>query len=72
MILLAALVFWVVFMWRWLQRDNRVLANPLDYFALALPAMYILSAFGAANKGWPLRVPWLMFCISSPSGQWPG
>lgn len=47
----AALVFWVVFLWRWLQRDYKFLASPLDWFALALPVVYILSSFVAVNKG---------------------
>ncbi|MTI83642.1 MAG: tetratricopeptide repeat protein [Firmicutes bacterium] len=50
-LILAALVFWVTFIWRWLQRDNKFLATPLDWFALALPLVYILSTFGAVNKG---------------------
>ncbi len=50
-LILAALVFWVTFIWRWLQRDHKFLATPLDWFALALPVVYILSTFGAVNKG---------------------
>lgn len=50
-LILAALVFWAAFLWRWLQRDYKFLATPLDWFALALPAAYILSAFAAVNKG---------------------
>lgn len=50
-LIFAALVFWVTFLWRRLQGDHRLLATPLDWFALALPAAYILSAFVAVNKG---------------------
>jgi len=50
-LILAALVFWVTFFWRWLQRDHKFLATPLDWFALALPVVYILSTFVAVNKG---------------------
>jgi len=50
-LIFAALVFWVTFLWRWLQGDHKLLATPLDWFALALPAAYILSTFVAVNKG---------------------
>ena len=50
-LILAALVFWVTFVWRWLKKDHKFLATPLDWFALALPVAYILSTFGAVNKG---------------------
>lgn len=47
----GAVVFWIVFLWRWLQGDNRFLVVPLDYFAVALPLIYLLSFFVAVNKG---------------------
>lgn len=50
-LLFAALVFWLVFVWRWLQGDHKFLATPLDYFALALPVAYVFSSFVAVNKG---------------------
>lgn len=50
-LLFAALVFWVVFIWRWLQGNCKFLATPLDYFALALPVVYVFSSFVAVNKG---------------------
>jgi len=50
-LLFAALVFWVVFVWRWLQLDYIFLATPLEYFALALPVVYVFSSFVAVNKG---------------------
>lgn len=50
-IILASLVFWLTFLWRWLQKDHRLLSSPLDWFALALPVVYIISSFTAVNKG---------------------
>ncbi|MCF8012337.1 MAG: O-antigen ligase family protein [Clostridiales bacterium] len=50
-LIFAVLIFWVVFVWRWLQRDYKFLADPLDYFALGLPVVYVLAGFFAVNKG---------------------
>ncbi|MFA4885783.1 MAG: polymerase, partial [Desulfotomaculaceae bacterium] len=50
-LLFAALVFWVVFTWCWLQGDYKFLATPLDCFVLALPVVYVFSSFVAVNKG---------------------
>lgn len=50
-LMLATLVFWLTFLWRWLQNDHKFLRGPLDYFALALPLVYIISSFTAVNKG---------------------
>lgn len=50
-LMLAALVFWLTFLWRWLQNDHRFLRGPLDWFALVLPLVYIISSFTAVNKG---------------------
>lgn len=50
-LMFAALVFWLTFLWRWLQNDHKFLRGPLDWFALALPVVYILSTFTAVNKG---------------------
>lgn len=50
-LMLATLVFWITFLWRWLQYDHKFLNGPLDYFALALPIVYIISTFTAVNKG---------------------
>lgn len=49
-LIFATLVFWLTFLWRWLQNDRKFLRGPLDYFALALPVIYIISAFTAVNK----------------------
>lgn len=50
-LLFAALVFWLAFLWRWLKQDGRFLRSPLDWFALALPLVYIIASFTAVNKG---------------------
>lgn len=50
-LMFAALVFWLTFLWRWLQNDHKFLRGPLDWFALALPVVYIISSFTAVNKG---------------------
>lgn len=50
-LMLAALVFWLTFLWRWLQNDHKFLRGPLDWFALAMPVVYIISTFTAVNKG---------------------
>lgn len=47
----AALVFWITFIWWWLPGKRSFLATPIDIFALALPLVYLLSFFFAANKG---------------------
>jgi len=50
-LLLATLVFWLTFIWQRRQGAREFLRGPLDYFALALPAVYLLSWFGAVNQG---------------------
>ena len=50
-LIFATLVFWLTFLWRWLKRDYKFLYGPLDYFALALPVIYIISTFTAVNNG---------------------
>ncbi|AGL03793.1 O-antigen ligase family protein [Desulfoscipio gibsoniae] len=50
-LMLAVLVFWLACLWCWTQKENKILSGPLDYFALALPVVYILSTFTAVNKG---------------------
>ncbi len=50
-LIFATLVFWLAFLWRWLQKDNKFMRGPLDWFALALPLIYIVSSFTAVNKG---------------------
>jgi O-antigen ligase/Tfp pilus assembly protein PilF len=47
----ATIIFWTVWLWKRQRRDGRFLSHPLDYLALALPAVYLLSSFNAANTG---------------------
>jgi tetratricopeptide (TPR) repeat protein len=53
-LMFATLVFWLTFLWRWLQNDHKFLRGPLDWFALALPVVYIISTFTAVNKGYAI------------------
>jgi len=48
-LILAAVVFWFAWQWKLLRRDTSFLTHRLDYFILAFPAVYLLSAFGAVN-----------------------
>jgi len=50
-LILATLVFWLAFVWQRRQGVREFLRGPLDYFALALPAVYLMSWFGAVNQG---------------------
>ncbi|MCL2336622.1 MAG: O-antigen ligase family protein [Firmicutes bacterium] len=50
-LIFAALLFWLAFLWRRRQNDRRFLRGPLDYFALALPVVYLLVISVAVNKG---------------------
>ncbi len=50
-LIFASLVFWLTFFWCWVRNDSRFLRTPLDWFALALPLVYIISSFTAVNKG---------------------
>jgi len=50
-LIFAAVIFWIAWLWKWSKRDYSFLSGPLDYFALALPVVYIISAFTAVNKG---------------------
>ncbi|MEW5762025.1 MAG: O-antigen ligase family protein [Bacillota bacterium] len=47
----AAVLFWLVFYGRWVKREQKVFEHPLDYLMLALPAVYLYSAFFAVNIG---------------------
>ncbi|MCL6478649.1 MAG: O-antigen ligase family protein [Peptococcaceae bacterium] len=47
----AVLVFWLVWTWKWMKGDGKFLSHPLDYLVLAFPAVYLFSAFNAANTG---------------------
>jgi O-antigen ligase len=50
-LIFAAVILWVAWLWKWLNRDYSFLSHPLDYFVLAFPAVYLISAFQAANHG---------------------
>lgn len=50
-LIFAAVIFWLAWLWKWSKRDNSFLSHPLDYFVLAFPVIYLVSAFQAANYG---------------------
>lgn len=50
-LIFAAVILWVAWLWKWLNRDYGFLSHPLDYFVLAFPAVYLISSFQAANHG---------------------
>ncbi|TEB04621.1 Tetratricopeptide repeat protein [Pelotomaculum schinkii] len=50
-LIFAGVVFWLAWLWKWSKRDNNFLSHPLDYFALALPVVYLVSAFQAVAYG---------------------
>lgn len=50
-LLFATILFLATFYWRWSKGDQSFLAQPLDYLTLALPLVYLASAFQAANTG---------------------
>ncbi|OPX89632.1 MAG: O-Antigen ligase [Pelotomaculum sp. PtaB.Bin104] len=50
-LIFAAVIFWLVWLWKWSRQDSIFLADPLDYFVLVFPAVYLFSAFQAANYG---------------------
>ena len=47
----AVLVFGLLVWWKHERREYAFLTHPLDYMVLALPVVYVLSAFQAANLG---------------------
>ncbi|MCL6612932.1 MAG: O-antigen ligase family protein [Peptococcaceae bacterium] len=47
----AVLVFWLTWLWKWSRGDGKFLFHPLDCLVLALPAVYLVSSFNAANTG---------------------
>ncbi|MDD4238244.1 MAG: O-antigen ligase family protein, partial [Desulfotomaculaceae bacterium] len=50
-LIFAATIFWVVWLWKWSNRDYQFLSKPMDYAMLALPVIYLASAFQAVNYG---------------------
>ncbi len=50
-LIFAAVIFWFAWLWKWSKHDNGFIRHPLDYFVLAFPVVYLISAFQAANYG---------------------
>jgi len=50
-LILAAALFWLVWLWKHGRREYAFVSHPLDYFVLALPLVYLLAAFNAVNYG---------------------
>ncbi len=50
-LIFVTLVFWITFIWCWLNNDHKFIRGPLDFFVLALPVVYMISTFIAVNKG---------------------
>lgn len=50
-LLFTAVLFWLVWLWKWANQDYRFLDQPLDYMVLALPVIYLFAAFQAVNYG---------------------
>ena len=50
-LIFAATIFWVVWLWKWSNRNYQFLSKPMDYAILALPVIYLMSAFQAVNYG---------------------
>ncbi|MDD4169502.1 MAG: O-antigen ligase family protein [Desulfotomaculaceae bacterium] len=50
-LIFAAIIFWFACLWKWSKQDNKFLTQSLDYLVLALPVVYIISAFQAVNYG---------------------
>jgi len=48
-LVVAAVIFWLTWVWKYFDRDNRFLAGPLDWFALALPLAAVAAGIGAAD-----------------------
>jgi tetratricopeptide (TPR) repeat protein len=53
-LIFATMIFWLAILWRWLKRDKDFLRGPLDWFAVALPVVYIISTFTAVNKSYAI------------------
>ncbi|HUW65888.1 MAG TPA: O-antigen ligase family protein [Spirochaetia bacterium] len=48
-LMVAAVIFWLTWLWKYFSRDTAFLAQPLDYLALALPVAAIAAGIWAAN-----------------------
>lgn len=50
-LIFAAVFFWFACLWKWRNRDYNFISHPMDYFVLAFPFIYLVSALQAANYG---------------------
>ncbi|MBE0467082.1 MAG: O-antigen ligase family protein, partial [Candidatus Desulforudis sp.] len=50
-LMIAAILFWFVWVAKVATYENRMFEHPLDYLMPALPAVYLYSAFFAVNTG---------------------
>lgn len=50
-LIFAAVFFWLACLWKWRNRDCSFLSHPMDYFVLAFPFIYLISALQAVNYG---------------------
>jgi tetratricopeptide (TPR) repeat protein len=50
-LIFAVGVFWLAWLWKWSRQNYSFISNQLDYFVLAFPAVYLISAFQAVNYG---------------------
>lgn len=50
-VIFAGAVFWLVCLAVYKQQNKKMFYSPLEYLFLALPAVYMLSSFSAANYG---------------------
>ncbi len=48
-LIFAAIIFWVIWLWKLANRDYNFLSHPMDYAMLALPVIYLIAAFQAVN-----------------------
>lgn len=50
-LIFAVTLFWLTWLWKWANGNYSFLAGPQDYFVLAFPVIYFISAWQAANYG---------------------
>ncbi|MDD4767389.1 MAG: O-antigen ligase family protein [Desulfotomaculaceae bacterium] len=50
-LIFAVVIFWFAWLWKWGKREYSFVSHPLDYFALALPVVYVIATFQAVNYG---------------------
>ncbi|NPV90683.1 MAG: hypothetical protein HPY50_07925 [Firmicutes bacterium] len=54
-LMLAVVCLWLVCLWKFKGRDFTTPKHPLDFLMLALPAVYLISVFNAANYGYAVN-----------------